>query len=281
MTAVPSRVVALVLAIALAAIGCDEAKRPHRKTPAEVRAELSRLMPPGVRDRSGWAADIQAAFASLQIDPSAPNLCAVVAVTEQESTFTADPKVPGLGRIALEEIDRRMRGHHIRPWWARRAQDRFARRPHLGAAHRRGLQRARAQRRVRSDDRSRAAGQAPAGELQPRAHRRADAGEHHVRRGTRAVEGLSVSRRGIDPRRGLHPARRHVLRHRAPAGLSHPLPAAGVTASPITTPAGTPAATRPSRTRWRSPRASHSTRTATSCATTATCPAAPRPPCPR
>ena len=31
----------------------------------------------------------------------------MLAVTEQESTYRADPTVPGLGRIAREEIDRR------------------------------------------------------------------------------------------------------------------------------------------------------------------------------
>lgn len=78
-------------------------------------------MPPGVRDRAGWAADIQAAFASLKLDPSTSNLCSVVAVVEQESTFAPDPKVPGLGRIALQEIDRRVASHHIPPLIVRAA----------------------------------------------------------------------------------------------------------------------------------------------------------------
>ena len=58
-------------------------------------------------DRPGWALDIYAAFEALRIAPSAANVCAVLAVTEQESTYRADPTVPGLGRIAREEIDRR------------------------------------------------------------------------------------------------------------------------------------------------------------------------------
>nr|WP_205289432.1 DUF1615 domain-containing protein [Lysobacter sp. TY2-98] len=102
-------------------VGCRQEPKPRPKTPAEVRAELARLMPRGVRDRSGWAADIQSAFAALKIEPKTANLCAVVAVTEQESTFNADPSVPGLGRIALEEIDRRMTAHHIPPLVARAA----------------------------------------------------------------------------------------------------------------------------------------------------------------
>ncbi|WP_202908952.1 DUF1615 domain-containing protein [Cognatilysobacter segetis] len=119
----PSRRALPLLAIALWLVlpGCREEKRERPKTPAEVRAELGRLMPAGVRDRSGWAADIQAAFSALRINPATANLCAVIAVTEQESTFASDPKVPGLGRIALEEIDRRFAAHHIPPLVARAA----------------------------------------------------------------------------------------------------------------------------------------------------------------
>jgi len=111
----------VLLAVAVLLPGCREEKRARPKTPAEVRAELSRLLPSTVRDRSGWAADIQAAFAALRIDPSTANLCAVLAVTEQESTFSTDPRVPGLGGIALAEIDRRMAAHHIPPLVARAA----------------------------------------------------------------------------------------------------------------------------------------------------------------
>jgi hypothetical protein len=92
--------------------GCDPAPRP--RTPAEVRARLeARLLPHHVKDRAGWAADVQAAFTALEIEPSDSNLCAALAVTEQESTFTADPEVPDLARIAREEIFRRAEGLHV------------------------------------------------------------------------------------------------------------------------------------------------------------------------
>ncbi len=81
--------------------------------PAQVRAELLRLLPTTLKDRQGWAEDIQVAFAAQRLEPSRSNLCAVLAVTEQESTFSADPQVPNLGRIAREEIDRRAARLHI------------------------------------------------------------------------------------------------------------------------------------------------------------------------
>ena len=81
--------------------------------PAQVRAQLMRLLPAQVKDRQGWAQDIQTAFQAQHITASKSNLCAVLAVTEQESTFSADPQVPNLGRIARQEIDRRAARLHI------------------------------------------------------------------------------------------------------------------------------------------------------------------------
>jgi hypothetical protein len=65
------------------------------------------MMPPTVPDRAGWAVDLYAALASLRIEPTSENLCAVLAVAEQESGYRTDPAVPRLGAIAWEEIDRR------------------------------------------------------------------------------------------------------------------------------------------------------------------------------
>ena len=103
-----------VLAAAALLGGCakPEAVRPQRP-PAEVRAQILRNIPVSTIDRNGWANDIQMAFADLQIDASARNVCAALAVVAQESSFDADPAVPGLGRIAREEIDRRAERHHI------------------------------------------------------------------------------------------------------------------------------------------------------------------------
>src|SRR4029079_17258038 len=78
-----------------------------QSSPTQAKALIASLLPAGVRDRAGWSADVYAAFATLRIATTASNVCAVVAVTEQESGFRADPSVPGLGAIAWREIDRR------------------------------------------------------------------------------------------------------------------------------------------------------------------------------
>jgi len=104
----------LALAAVAALSGCATGpldQPPPR--PAEVRAQIVGLMPAQVADREGWAVDIYAAFSALDIEPSTSNLCAVLAVTEQESTFRADPAVPNLGKIARAEIDRRAGKYNV------------------------------------------------------------------------------------------------------------------------------------------------------------------------
>lgn len=110
------RYVPALLSAALALLaGCAAPPRvqaPLRR-PAEVRARIMRLMPANATDRQGWATDIYAAFAALEIEPTPQNLCATLAVVEQESSFSVDPVVPGLGRIARAEIERRAARHHV------------------------------------------------------------------------------------------------------------------------------------------------------------------------
>lgn len=96
----------LVAASVLVA-GCGTAPSSPPARPEDVRARIAGLMPPTVADRPGWALDIYAAFDALRIEPNLSNTCAVLAVIEQESTYRADPQVPGLGKLAREEIDRR------------------------------------------------------------------------------------------------------------------------------------------------------------------------------
>ena len=81
--------------------------------PAQVRATLLRKLPATLQDREGWASDIQTAFAAQRLAPTESNLCAVLAVIEQESTYRADPVVPNLGAISIAEIKRRAAARHV------------------------------------------------------------------------------------------------------------------------------------------------------------------------
>ncbi|MHC9084855.1 DUF1615 domain-containing protein [Luteimonas sp. RIT-PG2_3] len=95
--------------------GCVTAPQLPAPTrpPNDVRSEIVRRIPASTPDRAGWAADIQTSFAAQRIDPSLENICAVLAVTEQESGYQADPAVADLPRIARAEIDRRAAALHV------------------------------------------------------------------------------------------------------------------------------------------------------------------------
>jgi hypothetical protein len=105
------RCVAGALGAILALTSCSQPK-PARN-PVAVRAQIVRLLPAKLADRKGWSSDLYAAFASLGVEPTTHNLCAALAITEQESGFRVDPAVPGLPKIALAEIERRAAQHGI------------------------------------------------------------------------------------------------------------------------------------------------------------------------
>ena len=93
--------------------GCVSVQEPS-PTPSyrpisatEGRALVGRLLPDGVKDRAGWATDIYAAFAALDMAPTPENICATIAVAGQESGFQVDPVVQGLASIARKEVDKR------------------------------------------------------------------------------------------------------------------------------------------------------------------------------
>src|SRR5690349_18857669 len=83
---------------ALAACTSSKVNEPPLD-PDVVRADISKRLPESARNRNGWAIDIFAAFEALSIQPTPQNICAVIAITEQESTFQVNPPVPGLAEI--------------------------------------------------------------------------------------------------------------------------------------------------------------------------------------
>lgn len=104
------RIVALFAAACVGVFlsGCATPEASPDSVQQEAAAgDILRLLPPKLADRAGWAADIYAAFATQGIAASSENVCAVLAVTEQESSFRADPAVPGLPAIARREMHNR------------------------------------------------------------------------------------------------------------------------------------------------------------------------------
>jgi hypothetical protein len=105
--------IALVALAAFVTVLAGCASEPSRSpsyrplSAAEGRALVGQLLPDNLRDRTGWATDIYAAFAALDLPPTPENLCAAIAVAAQESGLQADPAVPGLGGIARKEIEQR------------------------------------------------------------------------------------------------------------------------------------------------------------------------------
>jgi hypothetical protein len=108
---VPLRSVFLAVAAAAALLtGCASERRADNTpalAPEQVRAFIDESLPPGVSDRAGWVTDIYDGFTVQGLEPTRPNVCAVVAVIEQESNFHVNPLVPRLGAIAWKEIDSR------------------------------------------------------------------------------------------------------------------------------------------------------------------------------
>jgi hypothetical protein len=82
-------------------------------TAADAHTLIDESLPRGLSDRTGWLNDIYAGFTVLTVQPSHENVCAVVAVIEQESGFQVDPVIPGLGAIARREIDSRAARAHL------------------------------------------------------------------------------------------------------------------------------------------------------------------------
>ncbi|MDE2439569.1 MAG: DUF1615 domain-containing protein [Betaproteobacteria bacterium] len=98
------------------ALPADMARRADGKTAtawptslgeAEVRKRITRLIPASVKDRAGWMEDLHTAFKALEVPHATQTYCAAMAIIEQESSFQADPIVPGLPSIVRKELEAR------------------------------------------------------------------------------------------------------------------------------------------------------------------------------
>src|SRR5262245_21039738 len=82
-------------------------QRAERSAVVRGPALVEELLTARLADRRGWAEDVYAALAALRVEPTSANICAVIAVIEQESSFRVDPSVPGLPAMARRELNKR------------------------------------------------------------------------------------------------------------------------------------------------------------------------------
>jgi hypothetical protein len=107
----------MLMVFAALAASCASQHSGPSDTPsgADAYALIDRAIPRNVADRSGWANDIYGGLTSQRIAPTHENICAVVAVIEQESGFQVNTVIPGLPAIAWKEIHARAE-HAGVPW---------------------------------------------------------------------------------------------------------------------------------------------------------------------
>jgi hypothetical protein len=109
----PLRIASLLTAALLCSCASEAPAPPPLLSPTDAHSLIEQSLPHTVADRNGWTADIYSAFTVLTVAPSHENICAVVAVIEQESGFQVDPVIPGLGAMAKREIDSRAERAHV------------------------------------------------------------------------------------------------------------------------------------------------------------------------
>jgi hypothetical protein len=106
----------LTLLAGLVLSACTSQQTPTLKKgekPVDVASVVRQKIPASVKDREAWAQALAKTFESQKLAPTKENICSVLAVAQQESNYQADPAVPGLSKIAWQEIDRRAERMHI------------------------------------------------------------------------------------------------------------------------------------------------------------------------
>jgi hypothetical protein len=83
---------------------------------AMAAAEVARLIlnaEPGLNDARGWADDLLSGLSENELPQTRENVCAAIAIVDQESSFKANPPVPGLGKLAEKSITQKLGGYPI------------------------------------------------------------------------------------------------------------------------------------------------------------------------
>lgn len=69
---------------------------------------LIRFAEKNVEDANGWAIDLHDVLVQHELDVSPENVCAAIAVIDQESGFVADPVVQGLGKLSEDALRQKL-----------------------------------------------------------------------------------------------------------------------------------------------------------------------------
>lgn len=102
----PQPVISPALPPAPKAPAADDRSISSTKVSATKTSSLE-LLPTSIRDPEAWAKDIDSAIKALGLPSDPSMLCAAIAVIEQESSWQAEPTIPGLPSIVLKEIEKR------------------------------------------------------------------------------------------------------------------------------------------------------------------------------
>lgn len=95
----------VLLSLSTLLVACADDKPA---TPTLSVSQIAKVMPNRSQDKTSWASDISAVFDELKIHKDKENICAVVAVIDQESNFHANPAVNNLGQASLQAIDEKL-----------------------------------------------------------------------------------------------------------------------------------------------------------------------------
>lgn len=91
------------------------------ETSRRIAPQIRQQLTANIKDKNGWAEDIASAIIWQNITPSQQNICATLAIIQQESGFQVNPPVANLEKIALNEMYRKAANLHISPYWVRAA----------------------------------------------------------------------------------------------------------------------------------------------------------------
>lgn len=81
-----------------------EAKPAVPALSLEQTNKLIQTAEPNAREPRAWANDLLAVLKEHGLDQSRENICAVIAIADQESGFVANPAIPNLGKISEQAV---------------------------------------------------------------------------------------------------------------------------------------------------------------------------------